>query len=75
VNGKNPSLLCLVLLFLISSTIAYTSLSPANLHTRLVNKDTLLILDVREWSEYTAGHLAEPAASSAAARCRQRRFH
>ena len=52
---------CLVPLFLLSLADAYTNLTPAELHTRLVNKDTLLILDVREWNEYTAGHIAAPA--------------
>lgn len=41
---------------------AYKSITPATLHARLIACDTLLILDVREWSEYTAdGHIAEPA--------------
>lgn len=39
----------------------YTTITPADLHQRLNNLDTLIILDVREWSEYTAGHIAEPA--------------
>jgi rhodanese-related sulfurtransferase len=38
----------------------YTNITPAALHQRLVTMDTLVILDVREWSEYTANHIAEP---------------
>lgn len=43
------------------SLAAYSSITPAELHERLIANDTLLILDVREWSEYTAGHIIEPA--------------
>ena len=38
----------------------YTNLTPQQVHTRLVNADTLLLLDVREVSEYRDGHIAEP---------------
>lgn len=40
---------------------AYGTITPESLHAKLIADDTLLILDVREWSEYTAGHIAEPA--------------
>lgn len=43
------------------SFAAYSSITPSELLARLTANDTLLILDVREWSEYTAGHIAEPA--------------
>ena len=43
------------------STFAYENLSPAQVHSRLVNGDRLQLLDVREISEYQAGHIAEPA--------------
>jgi len=40
---------------------AYGAITPAVLHARLIANDTLLILDVREFSEYTLdGHIAEP---------------
>ena len=44
-----------------SSVLAYTNLSPAGVHDRLVAGDTLLLLDVRETSEYRNGHIAEPS--------------
>lgn len=44
-----------------SSILAYTNLSPTGVHDRLVAGDTLLLLDVREVSEYRNGHIAEPA--------------
>jgi len=43
------------------SAAAYTNLSPADVHARLLKGDTLLLLDVREVSEYRNGHIAEPA--------------
>lgn len=42
------------------SLLAYTNLTPDEVHQKLVNGDTLLLLDVREISEYNAGHIAEP---------------
>jgi len=39
----------------------YTNLTPEEVHARLVRRDTLLLLDVREIHEYHAGHIAEPA--------------
>ena len=44
-----------------SSVLAYTNISPAGVHDRLVAGDTLLLLDVREVSEYRNGHIAEPS--------------
>jgi len=38
----------------------YINLTPEEVHDRLVQADTLLLLDVREVSEYRAGHIAEP---------------
>lgn len=52
------------LLFLLAAAsvhAAYDSITPAALRDRLVAHDTLLILDVRGWGEYTGGHIAEPA--------------
>ncbi len=49
------------LLLFCSVTLGYTNITPADLHQRLINLDTLIILDVREWSEYSANHIAEPA--------------
>ena len=39
---------------------SYTNLTPAEVHERLVNRDSLLLLDVREVYEYQDGHIAEP---------------
>jgi rhodanese-related sulfurtransferase len=44
-----------------SEVSAYTNLSPADLHARLVRGDSLLLLDVREVSEYRNGHITEPS--------------
>ncbi len=50
-----------VLLFLAANQAwGYTNLTPDQVHTRLEEGDTLLLLDVREVSEYLAGHIAEP---------------
>lgn len=43
------------------TTWSYSDITPAEVHTRLVEGDTLILLDVREVSEYFAGHIAEPA--------------
>ena len=40
--------------------LAYTNLSTEEVHNRLLQGDTLLLLDVREVSEYESGHIAEP---------------
>ncbi|MBN2007902.1 T9SS type A sorting domain-containing protein [candidate division KSB1 bacterium] len=48
------------ILFVASTALAYTNLTPAHVHERLVAGDTLVLLDVREISEYTSGHIAEP---------------
>jgi rhodanese-related sulfurtransferase len=51
----------LFILFLtIPSTLAYNDITPEEVHTRLAEGDTLLLLDVREISEYWAGHISEP---------------
>jgi len=52
---------CLSLFCFCPFVWAYSTITPADFHLRLSNGDTLVILDVREWSEYTAGHIAEPA--------------
>jgi len=44
----------------VSTNWCYSDISPAEVHTRLVEGDTLILLDVREISEYIAGHIAEP---------------
>ena len=44
----------------VSSLWSYIDLTPAEVYSRLVNSDSLLLLDVREVSEYLAGHIAEP---------------
>jgi len=46
-----------------SPQAAFDSLTAAQLHQRLLSKDTLLILDVREFTtaEYLGNHIAEPA--------------
>jgi rhodanese-related sulfurtransferase len=51
------------LFILLTTTLlqGYTDVTPLVVHNRLIAGDTLLILDVREWSDYTAGHMAEPA--------------
>jgi rhodanese-related sulfurtransferase len=56
---KTASVLTLIALF-VSTTFAYTNLTPAQLHLRLARCDSLQLVDVREWSEYKAGHIAEP---------------
>ena len=51
----------MIILINVPSAWGYTNLTPAQVHSRLVNGDTLLLLDVRETSEYILGHIAEPA--------------
>ena len=51
-----------LLLLALCSWGAYDSITPLQLHERLINGDTLIVLDVREWAnEYTVSHIAEPA--------------
>jgi rhodanese-related sulfurtransferase len=60
---SKPILLNIVLSGLMacaSGLQAYTNVSPDDVHARLVRCDTMLLLDVREVSEYRNGHLAEP---------------
>ena len=62
-NMKTISIIkCFFLLLMpLSSSLGdYTNITPAELQTRLVNGDTLIVLDVREVFEYVAGHIAEP---------------
>jgi len=54
------NIIFMVLLAAIYSVYGYTNLTPAEVHNRLVEGDTLLILDVREVFEYKTGHIAEP---------------
>jgi rhodanese-related sulfurtransferase len=42
------------------SLFCYDNVTPEEVHTRLVQGDTLLLLDVREVAEYLNGHIAEP---------------
>jgi rhodanese-related sulfurtransferase len=58
---KSVSFLFLFSAMRAASVLAYTNIVPADLHARLVKGDTLLLLDVREVSEYRNGHIAEPA--------------
>ncbi len=61
---KPPYLHIILFIAVISSSVrslAYTNVSAAQVHTRLVRGDTLILLDVRESYEYRAGHIAEPA--------------
>jgi rhodanese-related sulfurtransferase len=44
----------------VSTTWSYSDITPAEVHTKLADGDTLILLDVREISEYIAGHIAEP---------------
>ncbi len=50
----------ILLLISVSVSFAYTNLTPEQVHTRLAERDSLLLLDVREVSEYISGHIAEP---------------
>ncbi len=50
----------LITLILVSSVLSYDNITTVELHNRLTRGDTLLLLDVREISEYQAGHIAEP---------------
>jgi len=46
--------------FYFSPLWGYADITPGEVHTRLTEGDTLIILDVREVVEYTTGHIAEP---------------
>ncbi len=53
----------LIIVFVLISFLSgwsYTNLTAEQVHARLVNADTLILLDVRETSEYRSGHIAEP---------------
>ncbi len=50
----------IMLLISVSVSFAYTNLTPEQVYSRLAARDSLLLLDVREVSEYTSGHIAEP---------------
>lgn len=52
--------LLMILSPVVSATWSYSDITPAEVHTRLVEGDTLILLDVREISEYFSGHIAEP---------------
>lgn len=53
--------LTLVLLFVTTGSLfCYDDVTPEEVYTRLVQGDTLLLLDVREAAEYFNGHIAEP---------------
>jgi len=50
-----------MIIFLVAPAVwSYTNLTTEEVHSRLVQADTLLLLDVREVSEYRNGHIAEP---------------
>jgi len=58
---KKISILSLILLFITTGSLfCYDNVTPEAVHARLVQGDTLLLLDVRELSEYLNGHIAEP---------------
>ncbi|MBN2279773.1 MAG: T9SS type A sorting domain-containing protein [Candidatus Marinimicrobia bacterium] len=50
----------LILLGMIPEIQAFNNLTYVEVQNRLLGGDTLLLLDVREVSEYEAGHIAEP---------------
>lgn len=58
---KTAFLIWIFLLITRSSVPCYTDITNEALYERLVQSDTLLLLDVREVYEYQAGHIAEPA--------------
>ncbi|MBN2000124.1 T9SS type A sorting domain-containing protein [candidate division KSB1 bacterium] len=53
-------LISIIILIIASFVLAYTNLTPEEVHFRLVRTDTLILLDVREVNEYNNGHIAEP---------------
>ncbi len=52
--------LAFLLLMRISFVHAYENKTPSQVHQRLTAGDSLLLLDVREISEYQSGHISEP---------------
>lgn len=60
---KTFLLITLILLqnLIFNPSLAYEDITPEEVHNRLAAGDTLLLLDVREIFEYTAGHIAEPS--------------
>jgi rhodanese-related sulfurtransferase len=52
--------LLMILLVVVSPSWGYSDITPTEVHTKLADGDTLILLDVREVSEYFAGHIAEP---------------
>ena len=58
--NKNSRKKLIILSGSFSSALGYTNLSTAQVYNKLVDGDTLLVLDVREVYEYRAGHMAEP---------------
>ena len=53
--------LTFILLFITTGLLfCYDDVTPEEVHTRLIQGDTLLLLDVRETAEYFNGHIAEP---------------
>jgi len=56
-------IITLILFSLVITTgplLCYDDVSPSDVYARLVQGDTLLLLDVREAIEYFNGHIAEP---------------
>jgi len=51
---------CVIVLFSFLQARSYTNLTAEQVHAKLVDADTLLLLDVREVSEYRSEHIAEP---------------
>lgn len=50
-----------VIIFLVARTVwSYTNITPDEVHSCFIHANTLLLLDVREVSEYRNGHIAEP---------------
>jgi rhodanese-related sulfurtransferase len=61
-NIKKMGAIILIMLISLASSFAlgYDNIQPSEVHEKLVNGDTLIIVDVREWTEYIEGHIAEP---------------
>lgn len=54
----NRAMITICALFVsFAPSFSYTNLTPAQVHEKLVNQDSLLLLDVREIWEYQAGHI------------------
>ena len=56
---KNNTIYIFILIS-INILYGYTNLYPSEVYSRLLQGDSLLLLDVREVSEYKEGHIAEP---------------